>query len=243
MKSSFYNATNISLAKAVPLYFFKIEKRRGIFKNKAFTLAETLITLSIVGVVSALTIPALMGSFNEHAYANSLKKAYSSIQSARKSMPTESGCTPEDFICADLTLENLSRQFRVAKEIDKCERNCPNSSAKCQCFVAEDGTEYFSPDGLLASFGVDINGSKGPNKNGRDVYMFETKMPDSHNLSSHPIGTIFPVGSSGWSQFKYGDDSGYWRVSGNCTTEAADKSLPTAMECTGRVLDEERLEY
>lgn len=218
-------------------------KGRKILGLRAFTLAETLITLAVVGVVSAITIPNLVGSFNESAYANALKKAYSSVQSARKSMPTESGCSPDDYECADLTLENLSRQFRVVKEVGDCKRKCPNSNTDCECFITEDGMIYFSPDGTMASFGVDINGVKGPNRNGRDVYLFETKTRDSKDMADYRVGTLFPVGSKSWSYYKYGNDSGYWRTSGRCTTEAADKGLPEALECTGRVLDEERLEY
>ena len=36
-------------------------------KIRAFTLAETLITLMVIGVVAALTIPALMQNINERA--------------------------------------------------------------------------------------------------------------------------------------------------------------------------------
>ena len=39
-------------------------------KNKAFTLAEALIVIMILGVVAALTIPALMSSYMRTACAN-----------------------------------------------------------------------------------------------------------------------------------------------------------------------------
>ncbi len=35
-------------------------------KHKAFTLAETLITLGIIGVVAAITIPGLIYNYKAH---------------------------------------------------------------------------------------------------------------------------------------------------------------------------------
>ena len=46
---------------------------------RAFTLAEVLITLVIVGVVAALTIPNLMTKYQQHVYANQFKKSIYTI--------------------------------------------------------------------------------------------------------------------------------------------------------------------
>jgi len=48
--------------------------RGGAF---AFTLAEVLITLAIIGIVAALTIPTLLNSYQERAFVSALKKNYS----------------------------------------------------------------------------------------------------------------------------------------------------------------------
>ena len=45
--------------------------------KKAFTLAEVLITLSIIGVVAAMTVPNLMSNFEKQKTIVGLKKAYS----------------------------------------------------------------------------------------------------------------------------------------------------------------------
>ena len=42
--------------------------------KKAFTLAEVLITLGIVGVVAAITIPTLIASYQKKEAVNALKK-------------------------------------------------------------------------------------------------------------------------------------------------------------------------
>ena len=52
-----------------------------IHKN-AFTLAEVLITLGIIGVVAAMTMPSLIANHREKQTAAQLKKVYSTIQQA-----------------------------------------------------------------------------------------------------------------------------------------------------------------
>ena len=51
-------------------------------KKAAFTLAEVLITLGIIGVVAALTLPSLIQNYHEKQRVTQLKKAYSVMQNA-----------------------------------------------------------------------------------------------------------------------------------------------------------------
>ena len=44
--------------------------------RKGFTLAEVLITLGIIGVVAAMTIPTLMAKFEKQQYVTQLKETY-----------------------------------------------------------------------------------------------------------------------------------------------------------------------
>ena len=60
-------------------------------KKKAFTLAEVLITLTIIGVIAAITIPTLMKNYQNHANYAALKKTYSIIQNAYKLVENEYG--------------------------------------------------------------------------------------------------------------------------------------------------------
>ena len=48
----------------------------------AFTLAEVLITLAIIGVVAAVTIPSLVNKYQERVKITKLKKAYSVLMNA-----------------------------------------------------------------------------------------------------------------------------------------------------------------
>ena len=47
--------------------------------KKGFTLAEVLITLGIIGIVAALTIPNLIGNYEKYITVVKLKRAYSII--------------------------------------------------------------------------------------------------------------------------------------------------------------------
>ena len=64
-----------------------------IFKKAAFTLAEVLITLGIIGVVAALTLPTLIQNHQKQAYVTGLKKAYANIQNAFAKMAYDEGVT------------------------------------------------------------------------------------------------------------------------------------------------------
>ena len=51
-------------------------------KSKGFTLAEVLITLGIIGVVAAITMPTLINNYREKATVNKVKKFYSMMSQA-----------------------------------------------------------------------------------------------------------------------------------------------------------------
>ena len=51
-------------------------------KKSGFTLAEVLITLVIIGVIAAMTIPTLLSNTNKQETKTALKKAMSIINQA-----------------------------------------------------------------------------------------------------------------------------------------------------------------
>ena len=53
-------------------------------RRVAFTLAEVLITLGIIGVVAALTMPALISNYKKTVYVKQLKKSVSVIENGWK---------------------------------------------------------------------------------------------------------------------------------------------------------------
>ena len=71
-------------------------------KNRAFTLAEVLITLGIIGVVAAMTIPSLMTTFQKRETVSKLKSTYSIISQAIKLSENDNG----ELETWDYTLNN-----------------------------------------------------------------------------------------------------------------------------------------
>jgi prepilin-type N-terminal cleavage/methylation domain-containing protein len=60
-------------------------------RAKAFTLAEVLITLGIIGIVAALTMPALIADYKEKAAVVKVKKAYNVLSNAYNLALMENG--------------------------------------------------------------------------------------------------------------------------------------------------------
>ncbi len=77
--------------------------KKGIFvwgktKKAAFTLAEILITLAVIGVVAALTIPTLINKYNQTVTETRLKQFYSSMNQAIQLSEIDNGSkTTWDF--------------------------------------------------------------------------------------------------------------------------------------------------
>jgi prepilin-type N-terminal cleavage/methylation domain-containing protein len=60
-------------------------------KNFAFTIVEVLITLAIIGVVSAITIPSLIHKYRKSLVENRMKQFYSTVNQAIKLSEDENG--------------------------------------------------------------------------------------------------------------------------------------------------------
>ena len=64
-----------------------------LHKKVAFTLAEVLITLGIIGVVAAITLPTLVANYQKTVWVNQLKKAYTTLNEGLKRIAANDGCT------------------------------------------------------------------------------------------------------------------------------------------------------
>ena len=67
----------------------------------AFTLAETLITLGIIGIVVAMTLPTLINKVQGYVLQTQFKKAYNMLSVALVKMK------------ADYSIDNLHREFVI----------------------------------------------------------------------------------------------------------------------------------
>ena len=69
--------------------------------TKAFSLAEVLITLGIIGVVAALTLPTLINNYQKTQYVTTLQKGYTEFNQVLKEMSADAGCV-NDLQCSGL---------------------------------------------------------------------------------------------------------------------------------------------
>ena len=101
-----------------------------------FTLAEVLITLGIIGIVSALTIPNLINKFEEKRTVTLLKETYSMLSQAMVYVVNEHGIvdkwvksnnqmTDDEF---KDTVDTILNYFRPYLRITKI---CPASETSC----------------------------------------------------------------------------------------------------------------
>ena len=58
-------------------------------KKSAFTLTEVMITVGIIGVISALTVPTLMSNYQRKALAVQIRNTANNFDSAADLLMTE----------------------------------------------------------------------------------------------------------------------------------------------------------
>ncbi len=96
------------------------------FKRSAFTLAETLIVLAIIGVVAAITIPSLIQKYNEYVTVNRLIKTYSVLEQAFTAAVADNGtidgwCSSDERgdVCTNKIFNTIKPYIKSAKECEK----------------------------------------------------------------------------------------------------------------------------
>lgn len=117
-------------------------------EKSAFTLAEVLITLGIIGVVAALTMPALIQKQEEKSRVVALKKFYSAISQAYNGAVNEYG-TPDLWGINETNavplLKNLEKYMKFVKFCAVNEK-CHNSdSILARNNVKFPNSYYFNP--------------------------------------------------------------------------------------------------
>ena len=149
-------------------------------KKFAFTLAEVLITLTIIGVIAALTIPNLMKKYEEQQILAGIKAAYSILQNAIKLSIAENGPMSEWGLVDGWETynahKNFSERFIVPylKVASVCKANWTNSNERCFASNNKRKTIWFGSGGTPVGYGSYL----GPNisymvklSNGMDLAM------------------------------------------------------------------------
>ncbi len=98
-------------------------------KKFAFTLTEMLITLSIIGVVSAMTVPTLMNKYQKEAQAVQIRKASLEFANAVDLYLTEKGKTTlAGTDIADNLSDFIESYFKITKTCGEDDTSCFASS-------------------------------------------------------------------------------------------------------------------
>ena len=161
------------------------------FKKVAFTLAEILITLGIIGVVAALTISNVIQDYQKKQTVVQLRKVYNDINNAVKLSEIDNGpmsqwdyvqTTCSNYECLTPFLEKYYLPFFKDAQLLKWS-DIPNYSMKAHGYSPPDSYIRLN-SGVLLKFSsnipsgyiwirADINGEKGPNIVGRDIFVFD----------------------------------------------------------------------
>ncbi len=149
-----------------------------------FTLAEVLITLGIIGVVAALTIPTLMQQQKKIATQSAIKKFYSNWSNAIKLSEAENGPSDkwnkeefdaEDEDVVNAKVRNAEAFFNqyMAPYLKYTTKETRDENGVPRFIVTlADGTEMMMSNGACMDYRIDVNGIKGPNEYGKDRFHF-----------------------------------------------------------------------
>ena len=180
-------------------------------KLNGFTLAEVLITLVIIGVIAAMTIPTLMNNTNEQELIVATKKAYSVFSQVYQRMFADNGEIYPQTLGSSNAEATKSLGDMFAKYLNT-QKVCGQANGDCWSsqnggvYKYFDGRDWYNWNGsnqwyvmrlndgmsvgvygyfqyfeagnselLKYIFGqifVDVNGDKGPNTLGKDVFTF-----------------------------------------------------------------------
>ncbi len=199
----------------------------NLFK-KGFTLAEVLVTLGILGIVSAMTMPTLVSSHQKKIYSTQLHKVYTETLQALTMVMDEKNAL--SLTEAGLTSTGALNDF--IKEHFNVVQTCTDKLAPCfgDSYTLLNGNTYnidghISTSHALASgaavrplysrqgekvfnFLVDVNGAKRPNRLGRDTFymaVYNNGTIDTFKSGANPPLTEEQRNSAGseWGPFGY----------------------------------------
>lgn len=177
----------------------------------AFTLAEVLIVLGIIGIVAEMTIPTLMNNVQSQVYKSSWKKAVSAASQSYVTAVNDNGDGFGGYAAgtpAAAKWNGFKAQFRIIKDcaaggtVGNCwgaKLTTPDPGGGCANFQGANfnaNSSFVSADGMFWMLygdvnsypypivAVDVNGAKGPNKWGVDSFSFQLNDTDIGDYGS-----------------------------------------------------------
>lgn len=148
--------------------------------DKAFTLAEVLVTLGIIGVVASMTMPMLISNTRKKEFSARLSKFYSTMQQAILMYNTQHNMLAEDWEIPEKDNPEAIEEFWKShfapyfKGVinEEQARNEFTSWRNGIVINFNDGTKMSITRGGTIDIKFDVNGEKPPNTSGRDQYIF-----------------------------------------------------------------------
>ena len=189
-------------------YGFALMLKLVRLRMTAFTLAETLITLGIIGIVAAMTIPNLITSANQKATVSRLIEAQSILNQAVKSYTADSDEEGSADFDTSLEPKEFAEKYfkpylKVARVCTKMEDGCWKTGNFYGYYdLAGNKVTDVAPyslvlnNGMIIGFSkilgtklyaivVDVDGHSNRNVMGRDVHSFYPYNRD--NLCSYNL--------------------------------------------------------
>jgi prepilin-type N-terminal cleavage/methylation domain-containing protein len=163
--------------------------------RKAFTLAEVLITIGIIGVVAAITIPNLITAYQKKVTAMRLKQNFAIFSQVIRESQADNGEMSGWPSRSEMTALEFEKQYILPylKNVEETKShvvyalnkriNRASTTQSLQWFYNNSRHYYLLQNGAVFTTGryslgddiyiaIDINGKSGPNIMGIDVFMF-----------------------------------------------------------------------
>lgn len=189
--------------------------------KKGFTLAEVLITLGIIGIVAAMTMPSLIAENRKKQTVTLLKQAYSILSQAIILSETSSGSkefwdyslSGEDFYKTYIKpyVKTVNEYYGMENPLEITYKRLSGTDITTLAYydkltpkvVLSNGTvAAFANNGSGYIFYIDINGKRLPNRYGIDL--FALSVSDKKGIVPFGYNTS---GSSEESSFFWGSDN------------------------------------
>lgn len=143
--------------------------RLKTIEKLAFTLAEIIIVIGIVGIVAEMVIPMLINSTQKTIYVTSAKTTYAKVNSVLVKIALDNGCIG-DLKCTGLFSgdANSAKLGAVVDDYFKVVKNCGNATGS-GCF----STVYpnFDRTGTATNYDNDANAFKFITNDGMYYYV------------------------------------------------------------------------
>jgi prepilin-type N-terminal cleavage/methylation domain-containing protein len=152
--------------------------------RQAFTLAEVLITLTVIGVVAALTMPALMQNWQEKSYSTAKEVFDRRLEEATRQMNVNEALT--GYTTTETFVDELKRYLKILQV-------CPSDPSSCfaPAITNSDGSETVEAKDLKNSSNLN-EGNWGTKALGIGLINGYTAI-----LSYNPDCPVLDIGASG----------------------------------------------